>query len=138
MRGEIVEIGGRWVIVDCYNANPASMAASLRTLAEMAHGRRGLAVVGDMLELGDHSKAAHEEVGRLAAELGVPVVAIGAWKDVVTGATGAPALAWATDDPRDAARQALASTEPGDWILVKASRGMRLERVIDAMREIVV
>jgi MurE/MurF fusion protein len=135
MRGEVVEIGGRRVIVDCYNANPASMAAALRTLAELAHGHRGVAVVGDMLELGDQSEAEHAAVGRLAAELGLPVVALGAWKDTVARATGQPALAWTTDEPRAAARQALAATEPGDWILVKASRGMRLERVIDAMRE---
>jgi len=143
MRTEVVELGGRHVIVDCYNANPASMAAALRTLAELAgplsDGRaHAVAVVGDMLELGEHAEAAHAEVGRLAASLDLPVVALGAWKHVVGAATGRPALAWATDDPAIAARQALAQTEPGDWILVKASRGMRLERVIDAMREIAV
>jgi UDP-N-acetylmuramyl pentapeptide synthase len=114
------------------------MAAALRMLAELAGKDRGLAVVGDMLELGAHARGAHAEVGRLAAELGLPVIAIGAWKHVVSEATGQPALAWPTDDPAAAARQALAATEPGDWILVKASRGMRLERVIDAMREVAV
>jgi UDP-N-acetylmuramoyl-tripeptide--D-alanyl-D-alanine ligase len=138
MRSEVVDIGGRHVIVDCYNANPASMSAALHTLAELAHDRRGIAVVGDMLELGDHAETAHRDVGQLAAELGLPVVSIGRWKDVVRDATGQPALAWATDDPADAARQALAATEPGDWILVKASRGMRLERVVDAMKEVAV
>jgi UDP-N-acetylmuramyl pentapeptide synthase len=114
------------------------MSAALHTLAELAHDRRGIAVVGDMLELGDHAETAHRDVGQLAAELGLPVVSIGRWKDVVRDATGQPALAWSTDDPTDAARQALAATEPGDWILVKASRGMRLERVVDAMKEVAV
>jgi len=135
MRSEVADIRGRHVIVDCYNANPASMAAALRTLAELGEGRRAVAVVGDMLELGDHADAEHRKIGELAGALGVPVVALGAWKEVVAGATGQPALTWTTDDPRAAARQALAATEPGDWILVKASRGMRLERVIAAMRE---
>ena len=135
MRGEIVELGGRHVIVDCYNANPASMAAALKTLAELAP-RRGVAVVGDMLELGDHAEGAHRDVGRLAAELGLGVIALGRWKDVVGAAAGA-ALAGTTDDPAEAARAALAATAPGDWILVKASRGMRLERVVDAMKEAV-
>jgi murE/murF fusion protein len=137
MRGEVATIGGRHVIIDCYNANPASMAAALRTLAELAEGSRsrGVAVVGDMLELGDHAEVEHRAIGALAGSLGLPVVALGEWKDVVARATGQPALAWTTDDPAQAARQALATTEPGDWILVKASRGMRLERVVDAMRE---
>jgi murE/murF fusion protein len=136
MRGEVATIGGRHVIIDCYNANPASMAAALRTLAELAQpGARAVAVVGDMLELGDHAEVEHRAVGALAGSLGIPVVALGEWKDVVARATAQPALAWTTDDPAQAARQALATTEPGDWILVKASRGMRLERVVDAMRE---
>ena len=76
-RLEIVEVGGRKVIgfVDCYNANPASMAAALRTLAERARGGVAIAVVGDMLELGDHARDAHREVGVLARELGLSVIA---------------------------------------------------------------
>ncbi len=89
MRSEVTTLAGRHVIIDCYNANPASMAAALRTLAELSGGpdkataTRGLAIVGDMLELGDHAEAAHGEVGRLAATLGLAVVALGGWKDVV-------------------------------------------------------
>jgi len=134
MRGEVVDVAGRHVIVDCYNANPASMAAALRSLAELAGGARAraLAVVGDMLELGDHAAAEHARVGELAAGLRVPVVALGAWKDTVAGAAGGGAT---TDDPAVAARRALDGTGPGDWILVKASRGMRLERVVAAMQQ---
>ncbi|MBZ0231806.1 MAG: UDP-N-acetylmuramoyl-tripeptide--D-alanyl-D-alanine ligase, partial [Deltaproteobacteria bacterium] len=130
-------IGGRHVIVDCYNANPASMAAAIDTLCELRGSARAVAVVGDMLELGDHARDAHAAVGERLGELGVPVIAMGEHKTTVADATGVPALAWATDDPAAAARQVLAMTEPGDWVLVKASRGMRLERVIDALAEIV-
>ncbi len=71
-------VDGVTVIDDSYNANPASMAAALRTLAAIGEGRRTFAVLGSMAELGDFEEAGHEEVGRLAAELGVDrVVAVG-------------------------------------------------------------
>jgi murE/murF fusion protein len=127
MRGEIVEIGGRKVIVDCYNANPASMAAALRTLAERARGVPAIAVLGDMLELGDHAPAAHDEIGALAKQLGIKVIGLG---ELATRFGGELAK-----DPGHAAERALAKTESGGWILLKASRGMRLERVLDAMKE---
>jgi len=138
MRGEVVEVGGRHVIVDCYNANPASMTAALTTLAELRGAGRAVAVVGDMLELGDHAARAHADVGALLGQLAIPVVALGAHKDRVAAATGAPTAAWTPDDPVTAARQVLAVTEPGDWVLIKASRGMRLERVVAALKELAV
>lgn len=128
MRGEVVELGGRKVIVDCYNANPASMAAALRTLAERAKGQPAIAVLGDMLELGAHSKEAHREVGKLAKELGVTVISIGEAAKDIGGAEH-------VETPADAADRALARTERGGWILLKASRGMKLERVLEAMKE---
>jgi murE/murF fusion protein len=134
MRGEIVDIEGRHVIVDCYNANPSSMRAALLTLAEQSAGHRALAVVGDMLELGDHAEAAHRELGQSAQRLGLPVIALGQWKDTVAAASGPSG--WVTDDPAAAARRILAVTSPGDWILLKASRGMKLERVLAALREV--
>ncbi|MEP6863648.1 MAG: UDP-N-acetylmuramoyl-L-alanyl-D-glutamate--2,6-diaminopimelate ligase [Deltaproteobacteria bacterium] len=127
MRGEIVEVGGRKVIVDCYNANPASMAAALRTLAERARGVPAIAVLGDMLELGDHAPASHDEIGALAKQLGIKVIGLG---ELATRFGGELAK-----DPGHAAERALAKTESGGWILLKASRGMRLERVLDAMKE---
>ena len=133
MRGEIVALAGRKLIVDCYNANPASMAAALRTLAERAGGHTALAVVGDMLELGSHAAAAHRDVGALAKELGLGVIALGDQAATVVAAAGGDAEPAAS--PAGAAARALARTRPGDWILLKASRGMRLERVLDAMRD---
>jgi len=132
MRGEIVELAGRHVIIDCYNANPASMAAALRTLAERARaGHTALAVLGDMLELGDHGPAAHAEIGTLARTLGIGVVALGELGRGIAMTAGGEHV----DTPAAAATQALARTSPGDWILLKASRGMRLERVLDAIRQ---
>jgi murE/murF fusion protein len=134
MRGEVVELGGRKVIVDCYNANPASMAAALRTLAERAKGAQKVAVLGDMLELGDHSKQAHQEIGELAKKLGIGVVALGEQAKHIVEAAGKDAEH--VDSVEDAADRALARTEKaGGWILLKASRGMKLERVLDAMKE---
>jgi UDP-N-acetylmuramyl pentapeptide synthase len=128
MRGEVVEVAGRKVIVDCYNANPASMAAAMRALAERAQGTTALAVIGDMLELGTHGPEAHREVGALAQQLGLSVIALGELSREVTGAEH-------VDSPHAAAARAFARTRAGDWILLKASRGMKLERVLDHMRE---
>jgi len=135
MRGEVIDLGGRKVIVDCYNANPASMAAALRALAERAHGRTAIAVVGDMLELGDHAAAAHRDVGVLARELGLGVIALGDQAGTVTAAFGDGGETAAT--PAAAAARVLERTSAGDWIMLKASRGMKLERVLDAIKETV-
>ena len=140
MRGEVIAIAGRKVIVDCYNANPASMAAALRALAERTTKRpdtasgtppRGIAVVGDMLELGDHALVGHRDTGALARELGLGVIALGEHAKTVVEAAGPDAEL--VDTPAVAATRALARTSPGDWILLKASRGVRLERVLEAM-----
>jgi len=124
------------VIVDCYNANPASMTAALHALAERAGGpgprRTALAVVGDMLELGSHGPAAHHEIGQLARQLHVAVVALGE----LAGAIAESAGGELAGSPAEAAAHALARTQPGDWILLKASRGMRFERVLEAMRQV--
>ena len=110
------------------------MAAALRTLAERAQGHGALAVLGDMRELGDHAPVAHREVGELARQLGLGVIALGEHAPVVVAAAGGDAEVVAT--PGEAAARALARTRPGDWMLLKASRGMRLERVLDAIRQV--
>jgi murE/murF fusion protein len=133
MRGEVVELGGRHVIVDCYNANPASMAAALQTLAERAHALPKVAVLGDMLELGDHAPAAHKEIGELAKKLGIKVIALGDHAATVANAAGSESMVVLTHE--DAADAALAETEHGGWVLLKASRGMKLEGVLEAMKE---
>ena len=92
-----------------------------------------------MLELGDETPVAHRETGRRAAELGVAVVALGDQRaEVLAGVQDAGGTGWAADDPDAAAHLVLSETAPGDWVLIKASRGMRLERVVDAVRAAIV
>jgi UDP-N-acetylmuramoyl-tripeptide--D-alanyl-D-alanine ligase len=122
---------GLVVIDDAYNANPESMAAALHALAGVGRDRM-VAVLGEMLELGDGSHAAHVEVGRLAAELGVDrVVAVGAAAAGI--AEGAGERGTAVADVDEAVRDLSAWLTPADVVLVKASRGVRLERVTEAL-----
>jgi UDP-N-acetylmuramoyl-tripeptide--D-alanyl-D-alanine ligase len=131
---------GLVVIDDAYNANPESMAAALHALAGVGSARssasgggdRTVAVLGEMLELGDGSHAAHVEVGRLAAELGVDrVVAVGVGAAGI--AEGAGERGTAVADVDEAVRELSAWLAPADVVLVKASRGVRLERVTEAL-----
>jgi UDP-N-acetylmuramoyl-tripeptide--D-alanyl-D-alanine ligase len=135
-RLELIRAGGVEILDDAYNANPASMREALGVLGSMETRGERRAVLGDMLELGPDAEALHEEVGRLvppgawlyvAGELaaavergaraaGVPTSRIRRFEDV-------PAMAAAVR----------ADAKPGDLILVKASRGMRLERVVEAL-----
>ena len=122
---------GLVVIDDAYNANPESMAAALHALAGVGEGRR-VAVLGEMLELGDGSHDSHVEVGRLAAELGVDrVVAVGTGAAAI--AEGAGDRGTAVADVDEALRELSAWLTPTDVVLVKASRGVRLERVTEAL-----
>jgi len=132
MRGERVELpGGVVVIDDCYNANPMSMAAAIDDLAETAPGRR-VAVLGEMLELGPESPRMHREVGFHAAERGVTLLlAVGPLAAETAEAFTGEAH-WVAD--ADAAAALLPTLLiDGDTVLVKASRGVGLERVLPAV-----
>ncbi|MGN6782847.1 MAG: glutamate ligase domain-containing protein, partial [Marmoricola sp.] len=122
---------GLVVVNDAYNANPESMRAALETLAELGRrsGRRTVAVLGEMRELGDDSPRAHAEVGRLLDELHIA-------EALVVGAGAAAIVGRATrqvegvDEAVSWLRQNVRGT---DVVLVKASRAARLERVADAL-----
>ncbi len=129
---------GVTVIDDSYNANPASMAAALRALASLGQGRRTIAVLGYMAELGDHEVAGHEQVGRLAADLGVDtLVVVGEAAPIDAGARSQPG--WRGESvpvsDQDAAVAVLRDRlRPGDVVLVKGSR-YRTWQVADWLRE---
>ena len=132
MRQKVVHTRGMDVIEDCYNANPDSMKAALAMFREYPCKRR-FALLGDMLELGDISRAAHEEVGRQAVENKVDyLVTYGEQAKriaVVAAAKGLPTLH--ADTYAQAAEALLNKMQPGDALLVKASRGMALEKVLE-------
>lgn len=132
-RQEIYEAGGYTIIQDCYNAGPESMAASLAVLGKRA-GRR-IAVLGDMLELGVCTQAEHYRVGRIAAGKCDLLLALGKNAGrVVNGAiTGGmrPLDAMAFDNAQDLIDALRARAKPGDILLFKGSRGMKMEQVLN-------
>lgn len=122
--------GGALVLNDAYNANPDSMRGSLETLAGLP-GRR-VAVIGDMLELGPTSHALHVGVLAHALSLGFDrVVVVGARMAEAAAALSAPVECHASTD--GVAETLAPWLRPGDVVLVKASRGTRLDRVSDAL-----
>ena len=128
------------VVNDAYNANPESMRAALGTLVELgrAAGGRTWAVLGDMLELGGVAVAEHTALGRLVAEQQVSgVAAVGEHADDIVAAAVAaglpPGSALATQDKGHALDWVRQRLQPGDAVLVKASRGLALDTVAEAL-----
>ena len=128
------------IVNDAYNANPESMAAALRTLSAMGPGRRRWAVLGEMLELGETSPAEHAQLGRLAAASHVSrLLCIGPATKVTQHEANAQdewsgRADWVPDVP-SAIAYLRAEIMPTDIVLIKASRGVGLERVATALGE---
>jgi UDP-N-acetylmuramoyl-tripeptide--D-alanyl-D-alanine ligase len=134
-RGDEGELpGGGLLINDAYNANPVSMRAALAYLAERAGGRRRVAILGDMAELGRTGPAYHREVGEAARELGVnELLAVG---ELARGyLKGGVAGRWVAN-VHEAVRELDEVVQPGDAVLVKASRAVGLEAVAEALTKI--
>ena len=133
-RQEIFKAGEYTIINDCYNAGPESMTAALGVLGNRP-GRR-IAVLGDMLELGDCAQAEHYKVGRIAAEKADLVFAYGPHAGRVIDGTitgGMPETMGRAFDSREEMAKALKrAARPGDVLLFKASHGMHLELVLEA------
>jgi UDP-N-acetylmuramoyl-tripeptide--D-alanyl-D-alanine ligase len=132
---------GLIVVNDAYNANPASMLAALDALAGIGarRGRRTIAVLGEMLELGDGAEESHREVGRAAAAAGIDVVVV-VGEEARGIVDGLDEAAWAgtavpaagRDEAMEWVRKNVAAD---DVVLVKASRGVALEVVADNLLE---
>jgi len=129
MRGQRhVLAGGVTVIDDCYNANPMSMRAAIDDLADTAPGRR-VAVLGDMLELGEQAPRLHREIGEYAAARGVELlVTVGPLAAEIR--RGFPGESRAAVDAEEAAEIVGGLLAEGDTVLVKGSRGVGMERVV--------
>ena len=141
-RGEVVPLArGVTLVDDSYNSSPAALKTALRSIARDRRHARRVALLGEMLELGAHAARLHEECGRAAAESGLALL-------VAAGGPSAGRLAAAARDAgmsADAVHHAATSSEaaalagrllrPGDLVLVKGSRGVRMDVVADRVRD---
>ncbi len=125
---------GVLVLDDAYNANPASVRAAIATLREVAEGRR-VAVLGEMRELGESAEREHESLGEAVADAGVDLlISCGGLADTTGRAAARRGVAVLfADGAEEAARLAVQRVLPGDCVLVKASRSIGAERVVEAL-----
>lgn len=136
-RSEVEEIDGWYLIKDYYNASPAAMEQALKSLGDFTVPGRRIAVLGDMMELGDFEKQYHEGIGRLAAESGFVDQLYGVGERarmICTAAAGAGLPSEHLPDAETAAQRVKASVRPGDLVLIKGSRLMKLERVYEILK----
>ena len=132
MRQRSVEIGGITSIEDCYNASPDSMTAALKTLANTRANKK-IAVLSDMLELGEYSKEAHKKVGTIAAENKIDyLLCVGEMSKYTVEGAKENGLnnSFHFDTKEQLAEKLTEIAQSGDAVVFKASRGMKLEDVI--------
>jgi UDP-N-acetylmuramoyl-tripeptide--D-alanyl-D-alanine ligase len=130
-------INGSTLLNDVYNANPTSMQASLQVLKERAGGNKTLAILGEMYELGTAEESGHREVGETLAKLGIcQLITVGKLAEEI--AQGAQMAGYAEenikvtatcDEAITIAKDLLELNKPGTWVLIKGSRGMKMEEI---------
>lgn len=140
LRTNLLEIGGIYYLLDAYNANPASVQSALEVLESIPATGKKIAVLGDMLELGKAGPRAHREIGRLLVRTGIyHLIAVGAQSvQMVRGAGLAGMEANRMDHTHrleDAAQLLRRTAQPGDHVLIKGSRGMAMERILEILRQ---
>jgi UDP-N-acetylmuramoyl-tripeptide--D-alanyl-D-alanine ligase len=134
-RGQVIEMGGATILNDCYNSNPEALRSMIHTLAARPAERRIL-VAGEMLEMGEHGPALHAACGRAAAEAGIDLVAGvgGNAEHLATAACAGGVAAVFLPNAEAAGLWLKQNLQPGDVVLVKGSRGVHLERAIEALK----
>lgn len=143
MRFEVSRAGGITLINDAYNANPASIKEALRETAAIGAESRFVAVLGDMLELGKFSEDAHRELGSTLSDMNIDVfVAVGelmglAAEEYIRTERGKSALVHRFKNSCEAGESIMDILKPGDTVLFKGSRSMKLENVIRGVRHAV-
>ena len=130
-------IKGAYILDDSYNASPLSMAAALETVGTLK-AKRKVAVLGDMLELGEYTMSAHEEVGRQAARVFDVLVTVGSRARLIAEAAAKTKFdkeqIFSYDTAEEAGPAVQGIMEKGDLVLVKASRGIHLEKVVEKIK----
>jgi UDP-N-acetylmuramoyl-tripeptide--D-alanyl-D-alanine ligase len=134
-RGQVVQLGNITVINDCYNSNPKALHAMVDALAAMKAGRR-IVVAGEMLELGPAAEEMHRAAGRHIAEKKIDVLVgvRGLAQGMVDGARHAGAQAEFVATPEEAGEWLSRETRDGDVVLLKASRGVKLEKALETWK----
>ncbi|MCY4485868.1 MAG: UDP-N-acetylmuramoyl-tripeptide--D-alanyl-D-alanine ligase [Deltaproteobacteria bacterium] len=140
MRMEVERWRGIGIINDAYNANPASMEAALAALRAIPSRGRRVAVLGDMLEMGENESACHREVGETAARSGLDTLYVmGRFaREIRRGAVGAgmePSAVRVARAHQPLGEELRGVLRKGDWVLVKGSRGAAMEQVLAAMKD---
>jgi UDP-N-acetylmuramoyl-tripeptide--D-alanyl-D-alanine ligase len=135
-RGEVVHLGNITVINDCYNCNPNALNAMVDTLASMPAKRR-IVVAGEMLELGPMGEALHRQCGEHIAGKAIDVLlgVRGSAQEMVEAARKAGASAEFVTTPEEAGEWLACETRDGDVVLLKASRGVKLEKALEKWKE---
>lgn len=135
MRLEIVEaLQGFKIINDAYNANPDSMAKALEELSRLKNNKKAFAVIGDMMELGPNSAMEHRKIGELIKNLNIDfVITLGDYSKCLTEEIHDSVDSIHVDSHKDAANILIDKAKDGDIVLVKGSRGMRMEKVIQSL-----
>ena len=141
MRMEIIHLeGGKTLINDSYNANPRSMELALETLAEMKGKGRAIAVLGDMMELGDFTEEAHRQLGEKVEDLSIDLlITMGEKAPLVVESAirhgFEPKRTRVVESHSEATSILKEVAQDGDWILVKGSRRMAMEKVVEGLIE---
>jgi murE/murF fusion protein len=127
------------IIDDTYNANPESMKAALATLKELKKDKRGVFVIGDMLELGDHAESLHHKIGVVAVRSGISrLYSTGAFAETVAAGARSENMKphnIFTGGKQEIIDDLICWLKPDDWVLIKGSRGMRMEDIVQGLRQ---
>jgi UDP-N-acetylmuramoyl-tripeptide--D-alanyl-D-alanine ligase len=136
-RGEVIEVKGATILNDCYNSNPEALRSMIRTLAARPAKRRIL-IAGEMLEMGEHGLALHAACGCAAAAAGLDLVVgvQGNAEHLASTACIGGVAALFLPDAEAAGKWLRKNLRKGDVVLVKGSRGVHLERAIEALRRV--
>ena len=137
-RINIVDVRGLHIIDDTYNANPNSMEVAIRTLSSLKGNSRGILVAGDMLELGEHAESMHRNIGSLSARANIARLYVaGEFAESVAGSARKEnnnSMDIFIGSREEILEDLKKSLLPGDWVLVKGSRAMGMEKIVEGLK----
>src|SRR3954466_3830653 len=138
-RGQVLEVGGATVINDCYNSNPRALDSVVDALAGMPAKGRRIVVAGEMLELGPATEEMHAKAGEHIGERGIDMVigVRGAAQHIVEGARARGVRAEFVETAELAGEWLAREVKPGDLVVLKASRGVKLEKALEIWKRLI-